>query len=118
MDRFPFDTDDRDGLIADLTERLMRDWSRRLLAGDARSISDLHNVMLDRLSADDAKALFVQAATNPAGADVQFAVLAAKTMRDVCEADATRCVENVEKGRAESRDENRIARAEADRAAV
>jgi len=116
MDRVPFDTDDRDGLIADLTERLLRDWSRRLLAGDARSISDLHNAMLDRLSADDAKVLFVQAATNPAGADTQFTVLAAKTMRDVCEADATRCVENIEKGRADSRDDNRIHMAACDRA--
>lgn len=115
MDRFPLDTEDRDGLIADLTERLMRDWSRRLLAGDARSISDLHNCMLDRLSANDAKALFVQAATNPAGADAAFTELAAKTMRDVCEANATRSVEHIEQARAESRNDGRIARAEADR---
>lgn len=111
MDRFPLDTEDRDGLIADLTERLRRDWSRRLMAGDARSISDLHNCMLDRLSADDAKALFVQAATSPAGADAAFTALAAKTMRDVCEADAERCVDNIAKGRAEARDADRIARA-------
>lgn len=111
MDRFHLDTEDRDGLIADLTERLMRDWSLRLLAGDARSISDLHNCMLDRLSANDAKALFVQAATNPAGADAAFTALVAKTVRDVCAADATRSVETIEKARAESHDDGRIARA-------
>lgn len=111
MDRFHLDTADRDGLIADLAERLTRDWSRRLLAGDARSISDLHNVMLDRLSADDAKALFVKAATDPADADAAFTALVGKTVRDVCKADATRSVENIEQARAESRDDGRIERA-------
>jgi hypothetical protein len=36
-------------------------------------------------------------------------------MRDVCEADATRCVDNIQADRAEARDDDRIARAQTDR---
>lgn len=111
MDRYPFHADDRDARIAELTEQLVRAWNLRLQAGEQRAISDLHNCMLDRLSADDAKALFVQAATSPAGADAAFTALVTKTVRDVCEADATRCVDNIAKDRAEARDADRIARA-------
>jgi hypothetical protein len=115
MDRHPTE-EDRDALIADLTERLVRDWSRRLLAKEQRAISDLHNVVLDRLSESDAAAIFIQAVTDPAGAEVRFSVLAAKAMRDAAEADAIRSVEFMEKARAESRNDNRIAQAELARA--
>lgn len=116
MDRFPFDTEDRDALVADLTERLLRDWSRQLLAGDQRAISNLHNVMLDRLTEADAAAIFVQSVTDEAGAAEAFNTMAAKTMRDVCEADAERCVQHMEAARAESHTENRIAQVELARA--
>lgn len=107
MDRRTSTEEDRDALIANLTEMALRSWTARLLAGEARAISDLQNVVLDRLSDDEAKTIFVQAATGQ-GAD-GFNALAVKAMYDSCEVEAIKQVERMEQIRA---DEARMARIE------
>lgn len=116
MDRHQFDAEDRDGVVAELTEQRVRAWVRLLLAGDKRATSDLHNLVLDRLAEEDAKALFVQAATNPEAADITFGATVVTLMRDRCEADAENEVAAMERHRVESQNENRIAQAELARA--
>lgn len=101
----------RDTLIAETTERLLGDWRAELLAGSARAISDLHNTVLDRLSEDDAKAIFIQSVIDPAGAENAFHNLAAKAMRDVCAADAERTVDLLFSDLAAGHTESRIERA-------
>lgn len=83
----------RETLITETTERLLGDWRAELLAGSKRAVSDLHNTVLDRLTEDDAKAIFIQSVLDPAGAENLFQNLAAKAMRDVCAADAERTVD-------------------------
>lgn len=83
----------RETLIAETAERLLGDWRAELLAGSERAISDLHNTVLDRLSEDDAKAIFIQSVLDPAGAENHFQNLAVKAMRDGCAADAERTVD-------------------------
>lgn len=107
MDRRTSHEEDRDALIANLTEMSLRSWTARLLAGEARAVSDLQNVVLDRLTDDEAKAIFVQAVTGH-GADA-FSALAVKAMYDSCEVDAIKQVERMEQIRA---DEARMARIE------
>ncbi|ALK97001.1 hypothetical protein AB595_21705 [Massilia sp. WF1] len=104
--------DERDVQVAKLAEQLVCDWTRKLQAGDQRAISDLHNTVLERFSQDDVKALFVQAVTGRAIADVRFASLAHDAMYEVCKADAERGVAFMEQRRTESRNDNRIAQAE------
>jgi hypothetical protein len=116
MDRHQFDTEDREALIAELTAQRVRSWCLLLQAGDKRATNDLQNLVLDRLTETDAQALFVKAVTDPDYAGVQFTQVVAKVMHDRCEADAEKTVDDMERGRAESRDENRIDRAEAGRA--
>jgi hypothetical protein len=111
MDRHQFDTEDREGLVAELTEQRVRGWVRLLLAGDKRATSDLHNLVLDRLAEEDAKALLIQAASEPAAAGATFTALVVKVMRDQCEADAEKAVDAMEQDRAESHTDNRIAQA-------
>lgn len=101
----------RETLIAETTERLLGDWVAELTAGSARAISDLHNTVLDRLSEDDAKAIFIQSALDPAGAENLFQNLAAKAMRDVCAADAERTVDLLLGDLVEAQVEARIERA-------
>lgn len=114
MDRHDFN-DERDAQVAELAEQLMQDWTRKLLVRDQRAISDLHNTVLERLTADDAKELFVLAATGRAIADVRFACMANDAMYADCKAAAEKAVELLEQRRAESRDDNRIAQALASR---
>lgn len=83
----------RETLIAETTDRLLGDWAVELKAGNQRAISDLHNTVLDRLSEDDAKAIFIQSVIDPAGAEQAFHNLVAKAMHDVCAADAERTVD-------------------------
>ncbi|MDK6077914.1 hypothetical protein [Massilia varians] len=83
----------RETLIAETTDRLLGDWAVEIKAGEPRAISDLHNTVLDRLSEDDAKAIFIQSVLDPAGAENLFQNLTAKAMRDVCAADAERTVD-------------------------
>lgn len=115
MDRYPFHTDDRDARIAELTEQLVRAWNLRLQAGEQRAISDLRNVVLERLTEADAAAVFVQSVLDPAGAAARFTALAADAMRAECEHDALKQIEAAEQALAEGRDDDRIARAQADR---
>jgi len=107
----------RDTLIAETTERLLADWNAELQAGSQRAISDLHNTVLDRLTEDDCKALFVQAMTDPKSANVQFGALVAKAALDVCAADAERTVDLWLADLAASNTESRIDRAIEARAA-
>ncbi len=116
MDRHQFDTEDREGLIGELTEQLLADWRRKLAAGDKRATTDLQNTVLDRLSEADAAAIFIQALSDQAAADATFAAMVARVMFDRCEAEAENAVDAMERNRAESHDENRIAQAEAGRA--
>lgn len=103
-----FDADDREGLVAELAEQRVRGWLRLLVAGDKRATTDLQNLVLDRLAEDDAKALFVQAVTQPQ-ADISFAATVRDLMRDHCQAQAENAVDDMERGRQQSRDDNRIA---------
>lgn len=111
MDRHQFNEEDRDGLVGQLTAQRVRSWSLLLQAGDKRATSDLHNLVLDRLAEDDAKALFVGAALDPDAAGALFVDLVAKLMHDRCETDAEKAVDAMEQGRKESHDDNRIAQA-------
>jgi hypothetical protein len=116
MDRHQFNEEDREGLVAELTEQLLRDWNRKVAAGDKRATTDLQNTVLDRLSEADAAAIFIQALSDQSGADAHFAALVAKVMRDECEAAAENAVDAMERRRTESRNDNRIAQAELARA--
>lgn len=116
MDRHQFDMDDREGLIGELTEQLLREWNRKLAAGDKRATTDLQNTVLDRLSEADAAAIFVQSTFDQAGADATFSALVQSVMFDRCEAEAENAVDAMERNRAESRDDNRIHMAACDAA--
>jgi hypothetical protein len=111
MDRYPFHADDRDARVAELTEQLVRAWNLRLQAGEQRAISDLQNVVLDRLTEADAAAVFVQAVQDEAGAAQRMQQLAAEAMRAECENEALKQIEQAEQALAEGRDADRIARA-------
>lgn len=100
MHRNPTPEQSRDEQVASRTEKRLADWRQRLAAGDARATSDLQNVILDRLSADDAKALFVKAATEGC-TTIHFEQLVARYMADECEADAIKEVEQIERERDE-----------------
>lgn len=108
----------RDTLIAETTERLLADWNAELQAGSQRAISDLQNTVLERLSEDDAKSIFIQAMTNPAGAQAQFGALVAEVALGVCRADATRTVDLLFSDLAAGQTESRIDRAIESRAAA
>ena len=115
MDRHhQFNADDREGLVAELAEQRVRSWLRLLVAGDKRATADLQNLVLDRLAEEDAKQLFVQAVTKPQ-ADISFAATVRDLMRDYCHTQAENAVDDMERGRAESRDDNRIAMSAASR---
>ena len=100
----------RDTLISETTDRLLGDWLAELRAGGKRAISDLHNTVLDRLTSDDCKALFIQAATDKEGADASFGALVAKTMTDVCAADAERIADILLGDLRASAEDDRISR--------
>ena len=108
MGRREYDSEDFDARVAELTEQLVRAWNLRLQAGEQRAISDLHNVVLDRLTQTDAAAVMVQAVLDPAGAAARFTQLAGDAMRAECEVDAIKQVEAAEQRRAESAREQRI----------
>lgn len=115
MDRHQFDTEDREGMVGELTEQLLREWNRKLAAGDKRATADLQNTVLDRLSEADAASIFIEALSDQAAADLHFAALVARVMFDRCEAEAENAVDAMERNRAVSRDDNRIAQAVAAR---
>jgi hypothetical protein len=100
----------RETLIAETTERLLGDWVAELQAGSARAISDLQNTVLDRLSEDDAKAIFIQSVFDAAGAEQAFHSLVAKAMHDVCAADAERTVDLLLADLVAGQDEARVDR--------
>jgi hypothetical protein len=100
----------RDTLIAETTERLLADWNAELQAGSQRAINDLHNTVLERLAEDEAKAIFVQAMTDTAGAQAQFGALVAKAALEVCVADAERTVDLLFSDMATAKTESRIDR--------
>lgn len=101
----------RDTLIAETTQRLLGDWAAEIKAGVPRAISDLHNTVLDRLSGDECKALFIQAATDQAGANAGFAALVGQAMTDVCAADAERIADILLGQLVDNANESRIDRA-------
>lgn len=88
----------RDIEIAERTERRLADWRQKLVSRDPRAMTDLQNVILDQLSADDAKALLAKAATEP-GSQIHFEQLVARYMADQCEVEAIREVEEIERRR-------------------
>lgn len=96
----------RDAKIAEIGEQLLSAWRAKLLAGDARAISDLHNCVLDALTEDAAKQLFIDAATGKGGNG--FNELAVRVMRDECHADAEKQVERMERRREDEAFEARI----------
>ena len=114
MDRFPYDTDDRDALIADLAGKKLATRLAQLRDGDATVLREVSNSVLDYLSHAADLGDLVLGATQPSTA--RFTV--GKTFRDVvhavmsgeAEADAIAEVEAMEKRRAESEQENRIER--------
>lgn len=108
MDRHQFTEEDRDGLIGELTAQRVRAWCQLLQASDKRALTDLQNLVLDRLAEEDAKALFVKAVTDPDYAGVLFVDIVAQLMHDQCETDAEKAVDAMEQGRKQSADENRI----------
>lgn len=108
MDRFPRTAEDRDARVAELTEQLLRAWNQRLQAGEQRAISDLHNVVLERLTEADAAAIFVQAVQDEVGAAQRMQALAAEAMRAECENDALKQIEAAEQRRAEAAQHARI----------
>jgi hypothetical protein len=108
MGRREFDSEDFDARVAELTEQLVRAWNLRLQAGEQRAISDLQNVVLDRLTQADAAAIFVQAVQDEAGAAERMQALATEAMRAECENDALKQLEAAEQRRADSARDNRI----------
>lgn len=120
MDRFPFNTEDRDALIADLAGKKLATRRALLLAKDATVLREVSNSVLDYLAhAEDLGALVLGAV---APSTARFTV--GKTFGDVvhavmfgeAEADAIAEVDRMERARAESHDDNRIAMVEFDRA--
>lgn len=101
----------RDAEIATRTEQRCAAWTAKLQAKDARAMSDLQNVILDRLSADEAKELFAKAAIEQSSADDRLASLVRRYMYDECETDAIKEVEQIERGRVESQNDARAERA-------
>lgn len=95
----------RDEAIAVRTEQRCAEWTAKLQARDPRAMSDLQNMILDRLSADEAKQLFVTAALGQISADDSLAGLVHRYMYDECEADAMKEVEKIEAERAADFDE-------------
>jgi hypothetical protein len=118
MDRHQFDTDDREGMVGELTEQLLREWNRKLAAGDKRATTDLQNTVLDRLSETDAAAIFVQSISDQAGADATFAALVTRVMFDRCEAEVENAIDAMERNRSESRGDNLVAMVAGDRLLV
>jgi hypothetical protein len=110
MDRFLYDAEDRDGLVAELTEQRLRAWNLRLQAGEQRALTDLQNLVLDRLAEKDAQDLFKLAITDEQAAGLMFATLVSSVMRDQCEADADKAAMDMERARAASADEGRVER--------
>lgn len=104
----PHDEQARDEEIAEIGAKLLAAWHAKLLAGDRRAISDLHNSVLDRLTEDEAKQMFIDAVTGKGGD--AFNVLAAKVMADICEVEAIKQVEQAEQRAEEEARYDRIER--------
>lgn len=98
--------------LADLIEILKKAWIKRIRDNDAKSITDLHNCVLDRLSEDACKELFTLALDAPGAAGGPFAELVAQVMHDQCEAAAKRQIAWIEKMRRIDGEEPRNSRAE------
>jgi hypothetical protein len=60
--------------------------------------------------------VFVQSVLDADGAEARFRALVGKAMRAECENDALKQIEQAEQALVEARDDDRIARAQADRA--
>lgn len=120
MDRFPFDTEDRDALIADLAGKSLATRRALLAMKDATVLREVSNSVLEYLAHAEDLGDLVLGAVAPSTArfvlgktfsDVVHAVMAGEA-----EADAIAEVERMERERAQSHDENRISQAMADRA--
>lgn len=126
MDRHRFDSEDRDALIADLAGKMLATRLAQLRDGDATILREVNNSVLDYLANSiDMSTLVLGAAAPTTGqASIAQAQVVGQTFADVlhavmfgdAEAEAIADVDAMERRRAESRDDNRIARAEADRA--
>lgn len=111
MDRFQYDTEDRDALIADITGKLVAMRRAQLALLDAQVLRETSDAVLDYLAcSDDAQKLVLGLIT--------YAQVLDKVLDAECEIEAIKEVEAMEGRRAESRGENRIAMFEADRVAA
>ena len=128
MDRFDPTEEDRDALIADLAGKMLATRLAQLRDGDATVLREVNNSGLDYLANSiDMSTLVLGAAAPAAGqASIAQVQVLGQTFADVlhavmfgeAEAESIVEVEAMECRRAESRDDNRIARAQADRVAA
>jgi len=114
MDRFPYDTDDRDALIADLAGKKLATRLAQLRDGDATVLREVSNSVLDYLSHAEDLGDLVLGAVAPSTARFvlgkTFGDVVHAVMTGEAEADAIAEVDAMEKRRAESERDNRIER--------
>lgn len=110
MDRTQPTEEQRDAKIAELTEKACAEWTTNVQRGDQRALADLQNVVLERLSTDDAKAIFSAALLGQHAGDALFAATVQRAMYDQCEVEAIKQVERMEARRKESERHARIER--------
>jgi hypothetical protein len=99
----------RDAEIAKQRDEKLSAWLLNIAAGDKRALTDLQNTVLDSLSAESCKALFVQAVTDPAEAGAQLNRLTLAAMRTQCETEA---LAEVQKMEGAAKEESLVRRAE------
>jgi hypothetical protein len=108
--------EERDALVADLTEKHRKTLRAKLLACEGETILDVAGRVAVDLTDDVLNQLVVVAAMNPAEAGAKLAAMVSNALLAGAEIAALREVEQLEKQRKQSQDENRIARAELARA--
>jgi hypothetical protein len=108
--------EERDALVADLTEKHQQTLRAQLLSCDGKTILDVAGRVAVDLTDDVLNQLVVIAAMNPAEAGAKLAAMVSNALLAGAEIEALREVEQLEKQHTESKNENRIARAEVARA--
>lgn len=110
MDRFSYDTDDREALIADLAGKKLATRLAQLRDGDATVLREVSNSVLDYLSHAEDLGDLVQGAVAPSTARFvlgkTFGDVVLAVMTGEAEADAIAEVDAMEQRRAESALEN------------
>ena len=115
MDRTQPTDEQRDTKISELTEKACADWTARVQRGEQRALDDLQNVVLDRLSTEQAKAIFAAALLGKDTGDALFAATVQRAMYDECEVQAIKQVERMEARRVDEQRAQRIERRVFDR---